>query len=346
MIQLGCGITGLVCAEHLEKNSRVDEIVLADSRIEAARSMVSRVRSEKMSALRADGTDSDELRKLMKGCDLIISSLPWELNRKVLDLAISTGTDYVDFCLTVDSEEDLKAVISRCQKAGIIALTATGEDPGISDVFAVHGASKLDKVEEAHVRDGDSGVAEGFDFFSLWSPIDLLEETTVPAAVFRNGKMTFDPPLDKREMYEFPPPVGPLPVYYTNHEETYLMPRFIKGLRNADFQIAIDDNFASVSRMLRKLGLHSLKPIDVKGVKVRPLDVVVSLMPRPVDLIGKVKGHAIIVVDVVGEKDGVKKCQDVDHDVSRKGLRAVQEQCNWLSRWLGWRCCCGDVDRG
>lgn len=307
VIQLGCGVTGLVCAEHLEKNAKVDEIVLADSRIEAARAMVSRVRSEKMSTLKTDGTNPSELRKLMKGCDLIISSLPWELNRKVLDVAVSTGTDYVDFCLTVESEEDLKTVIAKCKKAGIRALTATGEDPGISDVFAVHGASKLDKAEEAHVRDGDSGVAEGTDFFSLWSPIDLLEETTVPAAVFKNGKMTFVPPLDKREIYEFPPPVGPLPVYYTNHEETYLMPRFIKGLRNADFQIAIDDNFASIARMLRKLGLHSLKPIDVKGVKVRPLDVVVSLMPRPVDLIGKVKGHAVIVVDVVGEKDGVKK---------------------------------------
>ena len=307
MIQLGCGITGLVCAEHLEKNAKVDEVVLADSRTEPAKAMVSRVRSEKMSIRKVDGTDPNELKKLMKGCDLIVSSLPWELNGKVLDVAASTGTDYVDFCLTVESEEDLKTVMAKCKKAGIHALTATGEDPGISDVFAVYGASKLDKAEEAHVRDGDSGAAEGVDFFSLWSPIDLLEETTVPAAVFRNGQMTFVPPLDKREIYEFPPPVGALPVYYTNHEETYLMPRFIKGLRNADFQIAIDDSFASVARMLRKLGLHSLKPLDVKGVKVRPLDVVVSLMPRPVDLIGKVKGHAVIVVEVLGVKDGVKR---------------------------------------
>ncbi|OGS41973.1 MAG: hypothetical protein A3K67_06925 [Euryarchaeota archaeon RBG_16_62_10] len=61
-----------------------------------------------------------------------------------------------------------------------------------------------------------------------------------------------------------------------------------------------------MANTLRKIGMHGLKPIDVKGVKVRPLDVVVALMPRPVDLIGKVKGSAGIVIEVVGKKDGRK----------------------------------------
>lgn len=304
IVQLGCGITGLVCAEQLVKNPKVNELVLADSRTEAANGAADRIRSDKISVTKIDGTDVRDLKRLMKGCDIIVSSMPWELNRKVLDTAASIGTNYVDFSLTVASVEDLEGIIKKCTDSGITALTAMGEDPGMSDTFARYGANKLDKAEEAHVMDGDSGSAEGFDFFSLWSPVDLLEETTVPAAVFRNGQMTFVPPLDVKEIYEFPPPVGPLPVYKTNHEETYLMPRFIEGIRNADFRIAIDDNFAAVARMLKRLGLHGLEPIDVKGVKVRPLDVVVALMPRPVDLAGKVKGHACVVVEVIGFKNG------------------------------------------
>jgi len=134
----------------------------------------------------------------------------------------------------------------------------------------------------------------------------LLEETTVPAAVFRDGKITFVPPLHEKEIYEFPQPVGPLPVYKTSHEETYLMPRHIKGLRNADFRIALDDNFVNTMNWIRKLRMHSLKPIDVKGVQVAPLDVVIAMMPQPVDLIGKVKGFAAIVVEVIGLKHGKK----------------------------------------
>ncbi len=50
--------------------------------------------------------------------------------------------------------------------------------------------------------------------------------------------------------------------------------------------------------------MHSLKEIDVKGAKVRPLDVVVATMPTPTEMIGKVKGSAGIVVEVLGKKDG------------------------------------------
>lgn len=306
MVQLGCGITGLVCAEQLEKTPEVTELVLADARTDAAEAMASRIKSEKITVSKVDATRDEDLKTLLKGTDLVISSMPWMMNRRTLDKAASMGTNYVDFSMTVDKMTDLEPARKMCESAGITAITAVGADPGISDCFARRGADMLDEAWEAHVMDGDSGSAEGHDFFSLWSPIDLLQETTVPAGVFRDGKWGFVPPLHEKEMYEFPAPVGPLPVYKTDHEETYLMPSFIKGLKNADFRIAIDDDFAAVARMLRKLGLHSLQPIEVKGVKVRPLDVVVALMPRPVDLIGKVKGNAAIVVEVIGLKNGKK----------------------------------------
>jgi len=306
VVQLGCGITGLVCAELLEKNSKVTELVLADSRCEAPKAMAARVKSDKISVVKVDATKTADLKKLMKGTDLLIGSLPYVLSKKVLDTCAATGTNYEEFSLCVENMEAFSEADEMCRKAGITALTAMGEDPGISDCFAVSGASKLDEPMEAHVLDGDSGTAEGYDFFSLWSPVGMLEETTVPAAVFRDGKMTFVPPLHEKEIYDFPQPLGPLPVYKTSHEETYLMPRFIKGLRNADFRIAIDDNFAHTMNWIRKLGMHSLKPMDVKGVKVAPLDVVIAMMPQPVDLIGKVKGFAAIVVEIVGLKNGKK----------------------------------------
>ncbi len=315
-----------MCAEQLTKNPRVDEVVLADARTDAAEAMAARVKSEKISLRKVEATRTPDLRKLLKGCDLVVSSLPWQLNMKVLEAAASSGANYVDFCLTIDRMEQYAPTVKMVSDAGITALTATGEDPGISDCMAKAGAALLDEATEARVMDGDSGSAEGYEFFSLWSPIDLLEETTVPAAVFRDGKLEFVPPLHEKEFYDFPAPVGRLPVYKTNHEETYLMPRFIKGLRNADFRIAIDDSWAAAARMIRKLGMHGLEPIDVKGVKVRPIDVVVATMPRPVDLIGKVKGWAAIVVEVYGLKGGkrtmVKQCVMMSHEKAHELCRS------------------------
>ncbi|MDH3364475.1 MAG: saccharopine dehydrogenase NADP-binding domain-containing protein [Thermoplasmata archaeon] len=304
LVQLGCGITGLVCAEHLAKNRQVDNIVLADARTDAADAMAKRLDSSKISVEKVDATDARALRKLLTGSELLISSIPAELNKKVIEMSIELGIDYIDYSMSVNSMEEFEEMDRKSKDRGVTILTSMGADPGISDIFARYAANKLDSAESARVMDGDSAVAEGYDFFSLWSPAEMIEEVTVPAAVYKDGKMTYVPPLSERQMYDFPEPVGPLPVYNTVHEETFLMSQFIDGLKYADFRIAVDDNFVHVVNTLRKLGLHSLKPIDVKGVKVRPLDVVVSLMPRPVDMIGKVKGFAGIVVEVIGQKDG------------------------------------------
>jgi saccharopine dehydrogenase (NAD+, L-lysine-forming) len=266
--------------------------------------MVDRVKNPKMTVAKVDVTKSSDLKKLLNGKDLVISSVSWGLLKQVLNAACETKTNYMDFSLSGNSMEEFREQQKMAEKSGITGITACGADPGMSDVFARYGADKLDVPEEAYVRDGDCGVAEGYNFFTLWSPVDMLEEGTTKAAVFVNGKHSYLPPLHKREIYNFPDPIGPLPVYNTTHEETFLMPEYIKGIKNADFKIAIDDEWAAAANMLRKLGLHSLNPIDVKGVKVRPIDVVVALMPRPVELAGKVKGYAGIVVEVIGKKNG------------------------------------------
>jgi saccharopine dehydrogenase (NAD+, L-lysine-forming) len=308
------------------KNEKVDELVLADAKTDTAEGLIARLKNDKLSKVRVDANDSRSVKKILKGCDLLVSSIPSELNMKVFTNVLAAGSDYLDFSVAHEVISEFEKYSKMCKDAGITAITGMGADPGISDVFARYAANKLDSVYEAHVRDGDNGSAEGVDFFTLWSPLDMMEESTTQAAVLRDGEMTFLPPLHKKEIYAFPSPIGSLPVYNTTHEETYLIPKFVEGIKNADFKIAIDDNFVETSNMLRKMGMHSLKKIDVKGTMVRPLDVVVGLMPRPVDLIGKVKGSAGVVVEMLGYKNGKKAMAKVwttlDHEKAYKMCRS------------------------
>jgi len=46
--------------------------------------------------------------------------------------------------------------------------------------------------------------------------------------------------------------------------------------------------------------------VNVRGVKVRPLDVVAALMPNPADFSDRVRGDTGFVVEVIGEKGGVR----------------------------------------
>lgn len=308
VLQLGCGICGLVCAEHLSMNQKVDHLVLADAQTAAAENLSNRLSNKRVSVMKVNGTDPEVLLSLLKDFDIVVASMPWRLNRLVMQTAAKTGTDYVDFGMPFDSTgPEFDEHSKLCTDGGIAALVGMGEEPGISDVFAMHAASKLDCAEEAHIYDGDTASVDGLDFFSTWSPVDLLDETSVPAAVFRDGKIEFIPPLSKRQIYEFPAPLGPLPVYKTNHDETYFMPIGIKTLRQASFNIGIDDNFAEATKVFRRWGLLSRDPVDVRGVKVKPLEVVAAMLPSPVSFADKVKGDTCFVVEVIGTKGGCRK---------------------------------------
>ncbi|NIR86483.1 hypothetical protein GWO13_02495 [Candidatus Bathyarchaeota archaeon] len=102
--------------------------------------------------------------------------------------------------------------------------------------------------------------------------------------------------------------MGPLTVYCTDHEETETLPRFIKkGVKYADFKLAFSPETVELLKTLNDLGMMGKEPINVKGAKVSPLDVFISLIPTPAEIGGKVEGYACILADVRGEKEGNKK---------------------------------------
>src|SRR3990170_467076 len=307
VVQLGVGVCGLVCAEQLAAHPNVDRLVLADRRTDAAERLASRIPSGKASVETVDGTDPHALRVLLSRCDVVVATMPWRLNRLALDIAAKVGTDYVDVGMPFDGTgPEFDAASRMCSDAGIAALVGMGQEPGISDVFAMHGATRLDRADEAHVFDGDTAMVEGLELFSVWSPVDLLDEMSVPAAVFADGRLIFVPPLSTSQTYTFPEPVGPLTVYKTNHDETYFLPMGIKTLKHASFNIHIGRAWVEAADSLRKLGLLRRDAVDVRGVRIRPMDLVAAALPAPVDLLGRIRGHACCVVEVKGEKEGRK----------------------------------------
>jgi saccharopine dehydrogenase (NAD+, L-lysine-forming) len=306
VVQLGCGITGLVCAEHLEHNPKVDELVLADKKTEPAASLVERSTNDKTTLQKTDVSDISDLKKLMRGCDLVVTSVPSDFNRSLLRAALSVGVDYVDFTIPMHTIERFDEISKKCEDAGIRALTAVGEDPGISDVFAMHGAAKLDEVHEIHIKDADNAISPDYDIFTLWCTNDMLDELTMKAAIYENGSITWLPPLSRKERYTFPHPVDQHTVYNTTHDETFLIPKFIKGVRYVDFMIVVPDNLAAFANLIRNLGMHKKHSVKVDGGEVRPLDVVSACLPNPVDMVGKIKGSGGIMVEAVGMRKGEK----------------------------------------
>jgi saccharopine dehydrogenase (NAD+, L-lysine-forming) len=164
-----------------------------------------------------------------------------------------------------------------------------------------------------------------------------LDDYAEEPVVFEDGEYKLYPPFSGVEEYKFPDPVGPLLVSRHVHEEVVTIPRFIgKGVRYVDFMYPVD----VVAGALVKLGFSSYDPIEVKGVKVAPRDVLLSLVRRPVNtfltedestVVAPPKYIWFMVMKIEGEKDGEK----VKITLTRGGTQDNGEEKLKMFRRLG-----------
>src|SRR2546427_399548 len=120
------------------------------------------------------------------------------------------------------------------------------------------------RATQLDASDGDTASSPDYPFIALFSPETFVEETLAPSRIWRDGKYDSVPPFGELEAYEFPAPIGSLPVYSVDHEEVDTLPRFIgKGVRYVDFKLALDPPTVQTLKLFRdkgKLSPENLAP--------------------------------------------------------------------------------------
>jgi saccharopine dehydrogenase (NAD+, L-lysine-forming) len=304
VMQLGVGSVGEVIARTIAAEPRIEEVVLADIDVDRIQQVLPKLPEGVARGLALDAADGDALRDALAEVDLVVNGLIPEVNLDVMAACLDTGTHYLDMAAagprdvvgTADVDEEL-ALDGAFRERGLTALVFFGIDPGATDVFARALYEQMDTVERLTVFDGDAGTVEGFDFAPSFSPATMVEECLIlPPHAFSDGAMVRRTPLTLRTEFDFPEPVGRLTVWNVDHEESQLMPTFLadKGLRGADFFIALADGWVEMLLVWRKLGFDHNRTIDFEGCTFRPLDLLVSRLPKPVDLIGKLHGSVCV----------------------------------------------------
>ncbi len=304
ILQLGVGSVGEVTARTVAREPKVDAVLLAD--IDEARTaeVAGKLPAGKAEKLALDVTDRGALRRALSGVDLAINALIPEFNIEVMRACLETGTHYLDMAAagprnvvgTADIDEEL-ALDAEFKRKDLAALICFGIDPGASDVFARTLYDQLDTVERLTVFDGDNAKADGYKFAPVFSPTTMIEECLMlPPTALENGRRIQREPLSRSMEFEFPEPIGKLKVWNVDHEESQLMPLYLsgKGLRDVDFYIALDEAWVNLLLTWRNLGFDHNDEIEFSGARFRPLDLLVSRLPRSIDLIGKLHGEVCV----------------------------------------------------
>jgi len=304
LLQLGVGAVGEINARTAAKEPEIDKVILADLNVARCREVAAKMPAGKAEVLELDVNDKDALVKALVDVDFCINAIIPEYNLDIMNACLETNTNYLDMAAagprdvvgTADVDEEL-ALDAEFKKKGLTALVFFGIDPGASDVFARALYDQFDTVDRLTVLDGDNSTADGVDIACGFSPTTMVEECLIlPPNAFEDGKKIRRTSLSKTREFDFPSPIGNLKVWNVDHEEAQLMPIFLgdKGLQNADFFIALDDSFVNLLLAWRMLGFDHNKEIEFRGCKFRPLDLIVSRIPKPTELAGKLHGHVCV----------------------------------------------------
>jgi len=332
---VGAGGQGGPCASILAKDKDVAEIVLGDIDVELANRVKNKIKSDKINAVKLDAGKVEEIKSAAQGADVIINLALIQFNANIMKAAVENGSHYVDTAtgdpvwtqLTKGQSLELD---NEFKKAGLTALIACGGTPGVTNVLIRYTCDKLDRVDEIRIRAGRKRLKESEEVVRAWdpgwAPEVALTDYALPPGVFENGKHQVYPIFSGCEEYVFPDPVGPVLVTHHAHEESVTLSRFIgKGIKYCDFKYPIDP----IAGALVKMGFAERKAIDVKGVKVVPLDVVMKLVHHPVDtFLGEDESVVKLPPEVVGfivmEIKGAKASENVTYKLVKPSATAEE----------------------
>jgi len=179
-----------------------------------------------------------------------------------------------------------------------------GAQPGISNLMVKYALELLDQADTVKIRDGWKDMSEtASPMYFTWSPQTFFDESIKESIVFQNGKYLSIPALSDPETFEFPDPIGRIPVYSSLHSELATLPKSFEsyGLKNISWKEGSKD-FWKI-KFLADLGLTSDKKLSVRGIRISPRDFLLKLFASrkllriPDDVIPKGVEITRVIVD-------------------------------------------------
>jgi lysine 6-dehydrogenase len=170
-------------------------------------------------------------------------------------------------------------------------------------------ADTLDTVESIRIFNGATPDM-GDSLAWAYSIQTIFDEITEPPMVFRDGRFQETAPLGEEELYRFQDPIGVSKVHLSLHSEVATLPLTYgaKGIQDCFFKISFFGYSEKALRQLQflaQIGLASAEPVEVRGARVKPRDVLVEVLKRAPQTERKGSlGFKDIVTEVRGTRAG------------------------------------------
>jgi lysine 6-dehydrogenase len=313
MLVLGAGLQGSACAYDLLQNPEVTQVRLADLQFHHLPAFLKPLSGARLIPTTLDVRDRDAVLAVMRESDAVMSAIPYYFNLQLAECAVEAGVHFCDLGGNTEIVLQQKALAERARAKGITIVPDCGVAPGMVNILAQYGIEQLDSVESVRIFVG--GLPQNpeppLNYQIVYSLEGVLDYYTTQSWVVRDGKRVQVTALSEREMVSFPAPAGELEAFHTAGGLSTMALRYEGQIPTMEYKTLRYPGHAAMMEAIRELGLLDLEPVDVKGTKVVPRDLFVSVVgPRLTKPAGK--DLLALRVTVTGTKSGKAATRQFD----------------------------------
>ena len=276
ILVLGAGLVGGPMALDLSLDPG-NEVAVADISQEALQRLTERQKSlnvpGSIKTIVADLGIPAMVTRMVAGYDMVINAVPGFMGFQTLKAIIEAGKNVVDIAFFIEDPFELDELAKR---KNVTAIMDMGVAPGMCNVLIGYADHLLDHTDNVlYMVGGLPEVREWpWEYKAVFSPADVIEEYTRPARYIENEKFIVKPALSDPELLDFPG-IGTLEAFNTD------------GLRSLAFTVKCPNmkektlrypGHIEKMRILRETGFFSQEEVEVKGVRIRPMDLTAKLL--------------------------------------------------------------------
>jgi len=228
---------------------------------------------ERIELRQSDLTSAAALRDAIADADVVVGAVPGWMGQAMLRTVIEAGKPIADISFAPEDPLDLDGL---AKEKKVTAVVDCGVSPGLSAFAIGRAASKLARADSAVIYVGGLPAERfwPFEYRSVFSPTDVIEEYTRPSRLVEHGEVVVREALSEVELLDFPG-VGTLEAFNTDGLRTLIRTMKIPAMKEKTMRYP---GHADRMRMLREMGLFSDDAIEIDGVKVVPRKLTESLL--------------------------------------------------------------------
>ncbi|KMY30895.1 saccharopine dehydrogenase [Lysinibacillus xylanilyticus] len=303
VVVLGAGLMGKEVARDLIKNSKVERVILGDIDVSLAQNFVDSLNTDKIEVVELHAERDDSLMEVISKGNVVVNALFYSFNERVARAAIAAGVHSVDLGGHIGGvTEKILDLDEEAKAKGVTIIPDLGVAPGMVNILAGYGASKLDEVESIKLFVGGipTEPKPPLHYTRVFSLDGVFDHYTEPSKVILKGKLQEVPSLSGVEPIYFKD-FGVLEAFYTSGGISTLDKTF-PNVQTLEYKTIRYKGHAEKFKLLADLGfLDASNKVEVEDQEVSVRPVVREALKKKLEL-GTKPDAVLLRVIVAGEK--------------------------------------------